>query len=105
MVALEGLFAGVMRHLNERQRRVLAGNVAISLGHGGITAVARAAVMARSTVQSAVAQIGEGVEVSDRARAPGAGRKPILVDQPKLLTALDALVEPESRGDPMCPLR
>ena len=105
VVALEGLFAGVMPHLNERQRRILAGNVAISLGHGGIAAVARTAVLSRSTVQSAVAQIGEGVEVSDRARAPGAGRKPILVDQPKLLTALDALVEPESRGDPMCPLR
>ena len=105
VVALEGLLAGVMPHLNERQRRILVGNVAISLGRGGITAVAVAAGMSRSTVQTAVGQIEEGVEVSDRARAPGAGRKPILVDQPKLLTALDALVEPESRGDPMCPLR
>ena len=105
VVALEGLFTGVMVHLDERQRRILAGNVAISLGRGGITAVAVAAGMSRSTVQTAVAQIDAGIEVSDRVRAPGAGRKPILVDQPKLLTALDALVEPESRGDPMCSLR
>ena len=37
------LFVGVMVHLDERQRRIVAGNVALLLGRGGITAVAEAA--------------------------------------------------------------
>ena len=102
---LEELFTGVMPHLDERQRRIVAGNVAMSLGRGGVTAVAEAAAMSRSTVQSAVSEIDAGVEVTDRVRAKGAGRKPILDTQPGLLQALDDLVEPESRGCPMCPLR
>jgi transposase len=102
---LEELFTGVMPHLDERQRRIVAGNVAMSLGRGGITAVAEASGMSRSTVQSAVGQIDAGVEVSDRVRAPGAGRRPITESQPGILQALDDLVEPTSRGCPTCPLR
>ena len=102
---LEELFTGVMPHLGERQRRIVAGNVAMSLGRGGITAVAEAAGMSRSTVQTAVDEIDAGLEVTDRARAKGAGRKPILEAQPGLLQALDDLVEPESRGCPTCALR
>lgn len=102
---LSTLFERVSPHLDERQRRVLAGSMARALGRGGIVAVAEAAGMSRSTVQTAVDQIDAGVEVSGRVRAPGGGR-PRLVDRdPTLLGDLDALVEPETRGDPMCPLR
>jgi len=61
--------------------------------------------MSRSTVQKAVGEIDAGVEVSGRVRPPGAGRPKAIDAQPGLLVALDDLVEPESRGDPMCPLR
>ena len=95
----------VMPHLDERQSRILAGAFARTAGRGGIAAVARATGMSRSTVQTAVAEIDAGVEVSARVRRPGGGR-PRLVDRdPTLLSDLDSLVEPESRGDPMCPLR
>jgi hypothetical protein len=95
-----------MPHLNEGQRRIVAGNVAMSLGRGGITAVAEVAGMSRSTVQVAVAQIDAGTEVTDGVRAKGAGGKPVLEAQPGLLQALDDLVEPESRGcRPTCALR
>lgn len=102
---LEDLFKGVMPHLDERQRRIVAGNVALSLGRGGIVAVSEAAGLSRSTVQTAIGEIDAGLEVSARVRAKGAGRKPILDVQPGLLQALDDLVEPESRGCPVCPLR
>jgi len=95
----------VMPHLDERQRRVVAGSAARALGRGGIAAVAEATGMSRSTVQKAVGEIDAGVEVSDRVRPPGAGRPRVEDAQPGLLVALDALVEPEARGDPMCPLR
>ena len=102
---LATLFSTAMPHLDERQRRILAGAAARSLGRGGIAAVAEATGMSRSTVQKAVGQIDAGVEVSDRIRPPGAGRPRVEDAQPGLLQALDDLVEPESRGDPMCPLR
>ncbi len=99
------MLTNVMPHLDERQRRVLAGSTARALGRGGIAAVAEATGMSRSTVQKAVGEIDAGVEVSDRVRPPGAGRPRVEDAQPGLLLALDELVEPESRGDPMCRLR
>jgi hypothetical protein len=94
-----------MPHLDERQRRVLAGSAARVLGRGGIVAVAEATSMSRSTLQKAVAEIDAGIEPFDRLRAPGAGRPRVIDAQPGLLEALDDLVEPESRGDPECRLR
>jgi len=64
----------VMPHLDERQRRIVAGAAARLLGRGGIVTVAEATGMSRSTVQSAVGQVDAGVEVSARVRAPGGGR-------------------------------
>ena len=61
--------------------------------------------MSRSTVQNAVGEIDAGLEVSERIRPPGAGRKPLIDTDPGLLVALDDLVEPTARGDPMSPLR
>src|SRR5712691_1430516 len=40
-----------------------------------------------------------------RVRAPGGGRKPLTHHHPMLPQALDALVEPTSRGDPQSSLR
>jgi transposase len=98
-------FRAVLPHLDERQRRLLAGSVARLVGRGGIAAVAETASMSRSTVQRAVSEIDAGIEVTARVRGPGAGRPKTVDAQPGLLLALDELVEPESRGDPMCPLR
>jgi transposase len=103
--ALTTFFETVLPHLDERQRRILAGGTARALGRGGIAAVAKAASMSRSTLQKAVGEVDVGVEVSDRIRPPGAGRPRSIDAQPGLLDALDALVEPETRGDPMCRLR
>jgi Rhodopirellula transposase DDE domain len=102
---LTAMLTTVLPHLDERQRRVLVGSAARVLGRGGIAAVAEASGMSRSTVQKAVGEIDAGVEVSVRVRPPGAGRPRVEDAQPGLLVGLDALVEPEARGDPMCPLR
>jgi hypothetical protein len=56
-------------------------------------------------VSTAVAEVDAGLEPSARVRQPGAGRKKLIELDPELLVALDSLVEPESRGDPMCRLR
>jgi hypothetical protein len=103
--ALGEMFATVMPLLDERQRRVLAGAQARALGRGGIRVVADASGLARSTVQRAVAEVDGGVDLAAPVRRAGAGRKKLVDTDPYLLSNLDDLVEPEARGDPMCPLR
>ena len=91
--------------LDERQRRALAGVTARALGRGGVAQVAAVSGMSRKTVSSAVAEVDAGLVSAARVRRPGAGRKPLVEHDPELLVALDSLVEPQSRGDPMCRLR
>src|SRR5437588_10058372 len=94
-----------MPHLDERQRRVLAGTTARVLGRGGIISVSEATGMSRSTLGDGVAEVDAGVEASVRVRRPGAGRKKLVDTDPGILQALDDLVEPTARGVPMSPLR
>lgn len=101
---LEQFFGIVMPFLDERQRRLSAGAMAMSLGRGGATWVAEATGMSRNTVITGMREIEGGVEPSDRVRAPGGGRRALTEEQPELLDALWSLVDPESRGDPMSPL-
>jgi hypothetical protein len=84
---------------------MVAGASAEMLGRGGKTAVAEASGMSRNTVIKAEREIGIGIEPSDRVRAPGGGDKPLSDKQPGLLLALDELVHPETRGNPMSLLR
>jgi transposase len=102
---LARFFTTVMPHMNEVQRRVVAGAMAVGLGRGGKTAVAEAAQMSRNTVIKAAGEVESGIEPSDRQRAPGGGDVKAEVKQPGLLEALDELVDPETRGNPMSRLR
>ena len=98
-------FAALLPQLDERQRRFLLGAEAIALGRGGVTAVALAAGVSRPTVTRGVADVRAGASSDGRVRKAGGGRKSLTVTDPGLLAALDALVEPVTRGDPMSPLR
>jgi len=100
---LARFFELVLPHLSERQRRVLAGAAAEMLGNK--TVVAEAAGMSRNTVIKAEAEVRAGMEPQERQRPPGAGQKPITQAQPGILEDLDALVHPDTRGDPMSLLR
>src|ERR1022692_97117 len=91
--------------MNEVQRRVVAGGMSEMLGRGGKTAVAEASGMSRNTVIKAEAEVEAGISPSSRLRAPGGGDKSLLDTQPGLLEALDELVNPETRGNPMSKLR
>ena len=103
--ALARFFEVVLPHMNELQRRVVAGAMAEMLGRGGKTAVAVASGMSRNTVIKAESEIAAGIEPSARLRAPGGGDKSLTERQPGLLPALDELVYPETRGNPMSRLR
>ena len=103
--ALEGKFAVLWPHLDERQRRLVMGVEAREWGRGGISAVARAAGVSVPTVRKAVREVESGPEPTDRIRAVGGGRKRLTVRDPRLVEALEAMVDPATRGDPESPLR
>ena len=92
--------------LNERQRRLWAASEALSLGYGGISQVARATGISRPTITLGIKELQSGEHLSEgRVRREGGGRKKSIEQQPELLPALDAIVEPAAKGDPMSPLR
>src|SRR5215216_962481 len=95
--------------MNERSRRRWAAAEAQALGRGGQTLLARVTGMSRSTVylgQQELAHPGEFLlPAAGRIRQLGGGRKLLIEQHPELPVALEALVEPTSRGDPQSPLR
>ncbi|WP_443074447.1 hypothetical protein [Streptomyces sp. NBC_01462] len=54
---LAAKFEAILPHLDERQRRLLVGAEAQSLGHGGIRAVARAAGVPEPSFRDAFATL------------------------------------------------
>jgi hypothetical protein len=103
-------FVALRPFLDERARRVWAATEAAALGRGGVTLVARATGMARSTIHSGQRDLREPeaarlAMASGRVRQAGAGRKASTDKDPTLIDALEALVDPLARGDPESPLR
>jgi hypothetical protein len=96
--------------MDERMRRQWAAAEASTLGRGGITTVATATGLARNTIATGLRELEyrrahPGEAVGARVREPGGGRKPLTESDPGLLQALDALVDPVTRGHPESPLR
>jgi Rhodopirellula transposase DDE domain len=103
--ALAEKLAVLKPHLNERQWRLLLGAEAQALGRGGIALVARVSGASRTTVAAGVNEVRSGAVADGRVRAAGAGRPAVEAAQPGVVQALEALVAPETRGDPCSPLR
>lgn len=95
--------------LDERLRRLYAAAEAKAIGHGGVTLVWKATGVARGSIQQGLKELVQRPEAmesnSRRIRRIGAGRKTSVADDAELLSALESLVEPVTRGDPESPLR
>ena len=91
--------------LDERARRLWAAAESAALGYGGDALVSAATGLARVTIRNGRRELAQGVAVTGRIRSPGAGRPDIEQTQPGVTEALDQLVDPLTRGDPMSPLR
>ena len=129
---IQAKYATLRPFLDERRRRLWAANEALALGRGGVTVVAAATGLARNTignglcelraavagsvgadgeplagaVGSGVARLGAGGSGRpSRQRRAGGGRKALTQHDPGLVHALEALIEPTTRGDPQSPLR
>ena len=98
-------FNAVGSTLDERGRRLHAAAEAVSAGHGGVAAVARATKVARSTIGRGLKDLREPASLTGRVRRHGAGRKALAAKDATLLADLERLLEPATMGDPMRPLR
>ena len=98
-------YAAVSPALDERGRRLWAAAESRAIGYGGDAVVSAATGLARQTIRRGRLEIAAGVEVTRRVRRPGAGRPRLAAAQPGLEEALERLVDPLTRGDPMSPLR
>ncbi len=117
--AIEAKYQALAARLDEATLRLWVAAEARSLGRGGVSLVANAVGVSRTTIYAGLAELEEASKASKkrgagsaaaskptlRVRAAGGGRKKLTDLNQGLLDALDALVEPTSRGDPMSPLR
>jgi len=103
---LKRKFRSVWPHLDERTRRLMAANEAVSLGYGGVSVVRRACGLSRKAIAKGIREIQGGSRpLVGRVRRPGAGRKSITQSDPRLVQTLEALVDAQTRGDPESALR
>ncbi len=105
MISLRRKFADVWPLLDERSRRLMAASEARTFGYGGVSRIRRACGLSRKAIAKGICEIADGNTLPGRIRRLGAGRKNIIVRDPKLLASLERLIEPETRGDPESPLR
>ena len=102
---LEKKYGQLDPYLNERQRRLVAAADAQLLGRGGVSQVAAASGLSRTTIHKGLRELQGDLTPDERVREAGGGRKQIKRQQPAVLKELEQLVSPTTRGDPMSPLR
>jgi hypothetical protein len=102
---LVGKYSAIAPVLDERARRLWAAAESRAIGYGGDSLVSAATGLARDTIRKGRLEIAKGVASTDRVRRAGAGRPSFKKTQPGLEEALERLVDPLTRGDPMSPLR
>src|ERR1700758_3537307 len=90
--------------MDERMRRQWAAAEAQALGWGGMKRVALATGLSRHTIRAGLVELALPPDrrqlEARRVRRPGGGRHSLSHADPQLLGALDALIEPSTRGDP-----
>ena len=99
-------FIALSSVMNELSRRRWAATEARSLGYGGVSIVSRATGLSRTTITEGVVELSSKRQLRQtKVRHSGGGRKKICKEDRTVVIALEKLVAPTTRGDPMSPLR
>lgn len=103
---IAGKYEILQGELNERTRRRWAAVEALSLGRGGIAAVAKATGISDRTIRNGIHELQQNQTLPPtRQRREGGGRKCTTDKYPELIAVLEELLEPATRGDPQSPLK
>lgn len=112
---IERKYQRISRSLNEKNRRLWCASEALSIKKGGIAIVHAATGVSRPTIYKGIKELNSKrgrkgkkrrrKKTDGRVRKRGAGAKAISRKTPDVLPALEALVDPEAKGDPQSPLR
>ena len=97
-------FEAMRPRLDERGRRLFCAAEARSVGYGGVSVVARATGIARSTINRGLKDLKSLEPAPSKLRRPGGGRPALTQIDPTLLEDLRGLLESTTLGDPMRPL-
>lgn len=105
-IDLENKYKTILPYMNEQTARLYLGSEAMSLGRGGKQLVSKLAGVSRVRIDRGIAELALGkgkekVETAQKIRKPGGGRKRHKEKQQGLLEALESVVNPHTRGDPM----
>ena len=103
--AIRSRYEAMGLRLDERERRLFAAAEARSAGYGGVSLVARATGIARSTINRGLKDLAARDSATSRIRRRGAGRPALTRTDPTLLGDLDKLLESTIHGDPMRALK
>jgi len=103
---LQNKFKSILPHLNENAARLYLGSEAQILGRGGKQRVAKLAGVSRVRIDKGIAELTAVKAVKDdsslqKIRKAGGGRKQHKESQAGLIEALESIVSPHTRGDPM----
>ena len=106
---IRGKYEPLKKIMDERTCRIWAAAEAKAIGWGGISMVAVATGLSRTTITTAIKELdqlikGKKIETK-KIRRHGGGRKPLIEKDPTLTQDLEMLLEPATRGDPESPLR
>jgi len=105
---LKKKFDSILPYLDEHTARLYLGSEAISIGRGGKQKVSKIAGVSRVRIDKGIAELASKnvnkVVEDQKIRKSGGGRKLAKESQQGLLPALEAIVNPHTRGDPMNPL-
>ena len=102
--AIRDRFDAMRVRLDERERRLFAAAEARSAGYGGVSAVARATEIARSTIGRGLKELAAPDRAGSKVRRSGGGRPALTRADPTLLEDLRGLLESTTLGDPTRPL-
>jgi hypothetical protein len=108
--SIKDKYESLLPYLNEKTRRIWAACEALSLGWGGVTLLAKATGLSRTTINSGIRELSESSDTPSekdlpRIRCQGGGRKLLEEKDGMLLSDLESLIEPMTLGDPESPLK
>jgi len=101
------LMLKVLPTLNEAQSRWYVAREAICHGRGGLKKMHELTGLSRPTILKGMQELRRKklLDVTERIRRPGGGRKRLEDSDPKFASALERLMEENTAGDPMSHLR